>query len=373
MALPRVRGLDSALRARVRRGGRARLDRQERLPDRRRARQLSPAGRDPDGPRPAGRRSGRRELRILHALSRRVPDRGVPRAGAARRGPLPRLLDHRASRPDSRPVEGGGRPARLRLRRLPGGLPLERAPPLAAVASGNGTRFAEAAADARRDPRDGKGRLAPPLRQDRRQPRGSPGPAAQRRGLGGRDATTRPAARSSSAPRVSRRPASPRPRAGRSAGSRLPCKIRSRFERTPSWTLRRPSTSSAFVLSLAASAFFGGSETALFSLGRIDLQAMREKGDRRGALIRSHAFADLAAARRPPDRPEPLHERGLRDGHSPGGGLVRPALRKHRGAHRGGPVFDADPLHLRRDDAQGRRRGLARGRRPRGRRSRSPG
>ncbi len=43
----------------------------------------------------------------------------------------------------------------------------------------------------------------------------------------------------------------------------------------------------AFVLSLAASAFFGGSETALFSLGRIDLQAMREKGDRRGALIRA--------------------------------------------------------------------------------------
>jgi putative hemolysin len=43
----------------------------------------------------------------------------------------------------------------------------------------------------------------------------------------------------------------------------------------------------AFVLSLGASAFFGGSETALFSLGRIDLQAMREKGDRRGAILRS--------------------------------------------------------------------------------------
>ena len=43
----------------------------------------------------------------------------------------------------------------------------------------------------------------------------------------------------------------------------------------------------AFVLSLAGSAFFAGSETALFSLGRIDLQAMREKGDRRAAIIRS--------------------------------------------------------------------------------------
>ena len=43
----------------------------------------------------------------------------------------------------------------------------------------------------------------------------------------------------------------------------------------------------AFVLSLAFSAFFGGSETALVSLGRIELQRMREKGDRRGAVIRS--------------------------------------------------------------------------------------
>ncbi len=43
----------------------------------------------------------------------------------------------------------------------------------------------------------------------------------------------------------------------------------------------------AFVLSLALSAFFGGSETALVSLGRIDLQRMREKGDRRGAVIRT--------------------------------------------------------------------------------------
>jgi putative hemolysin len=43
----------------------------------------------------------------------------------------------------------------------------------------------------------------------------------------------------------------------------------------------------AFALSLLASAFFGGSETALVSLGRIDLQAMRERGDRRGAMIRS--------------------------------------------------------------------------------------
>lgn len=42
----------------------------------------------------------------------------------------------------------------------------------------------------------------------------------------------------------------------------------------------------AFVLSLALSAFFAGSETALIALGRIDLQRLREKGDRRGAIIR---------------------------------------------------------------------------------------
>jgi putative hemolysin len=42
----------------------------------------------------------------------------------------------------------------------------------------------------------------------------------------------------------------------------------------------------AFLLSLALSGFFAGSETALVSLGRIDLQSMREKGDRPGALIR---------------------------------------------------------------------------------------
>jgi putative hemolysin len=44
---------------------------------------------------------------------------------------------------------------------------------------------------------------------------------------------------------------------------------------------------SAFVLSLAFSGFFAASETALVSLGRIDLQRMREKADRRGAMIRT--------------------------------------------------------------------------------------
>ena len=42
-----------------------------------------------------------------------------------------------------------------------------------------------------------------------------------------------------------------------------------------------------FLLSLGVSAFFAGAETALVSLGRIDLQRMREKGDRRGAILRN--------------------------------------------------------------------------------------
>jgi putative hemolysin len=41
-----------------------------------------------------------------------------------------------------------------------------------------------------------------------------------------------------------------------------------------------------FLLSLGFSAFFAGAETALVSLGRIDMQRFREKGDKRGAVIR---------------------------------------------------------------------------------------
>jgi putative hemolysin len=41
------------------------------------------------------------------------------------------------------------------------------------------------------------------------------------------------------------------------------------------------------VLSLFLCAFFAGAETALVSLSRIDLQGMREKGDRKGAIIRN--------------------------------------------------------------------------------------
>lgn len=42
-----------------------------------------------------------------------------------------------------------------------------------------------------------------------------------------------------------------------------------------------------FILSLFVSAFFAAAETALVSLSRIDLQRLREKGDRRAGLIRA--------------------------------------------------------------------------------------
>ncbi|MGH9316147.1 MAG: hemolysin family protein [Thermoanaerobaculia bacterium] len=42
-----------------------------------------------------------------------------------------------------------------------------------------------------------------------------------------------------------------------------------------------------FLLSVTLSAFFAGAETALVSLGRIDLQRLRESGDPRGQIIRN--------------------------------------------------------------------------------------
>lgn len=52
-------------------------------------------------------------------------------------------------------------------------------------------------------------------------------------------------------------------------------------------TIRAPLFAALFVVSLLVSAFFAAAETALVSLSRIDLQRLREAGDRRGALIRA--------------------------------------------------------------------------------------
>ena len=126
LELPRLRRLDADRRAGIRRGGGSGLDRKERLPDRPGARLVSAAGRDPARPRSSCGRARRRAVRILHAVPGCLPHRRLRRARPARRRPLPRLLDDRAPRPDSRHVEGRARRPRLRLRRLPGGLPVER-------------------------------------------------------------------------------------------------------------------------------------------------------------------------------------------------------------------------------------------------------
>src|SRR5262249_5705814 len=106
---------------------------------------------------------------------------------------------------------------------------------------------------------------------------------------------TRPRVPAQSAIAPACRPFSPR-RASRSRGSRTPrpgratgstCKLPFRFERNPFMNPQTALYGVAFLLSTVFSAFFAGSETALVSLSRIDLQRMREKGDRRGLMIRN--------------------------------------------------------------------------------------
>ena len=68
--------------------------------------------------------AARRRLRLVHALHRRLPDRRARRAGHARRDAVPLVLDAGA-RADPGGVPRGARRAGLRLRHLPGRLPLE--------------------------------------------------------------------------------------------------------------------------------------------------------------------------------------------------------------------------------------------------------
>ena len=65
-------------------------------------------------------------LRKLPRLPRRLPDRGIPRALPARCPALHLLSHHRAQGPDrARAAAADGQP-HLRLRRLPGGVPVEQ-------------------------------------------------------------------------------------------------------------------------------------------------------------------------------------------------------------------------------------------------------
>ena len=163
-------------------------------------------------------RAARPRLRPLPPLHRRLPDRRARRARRARREPLPLVLD---AGPGSRAgaLPGGAGRVGLRLRHLPGRLPLEprhreaaRRP--AAPGRCDPERLAPRLAHARRRGADRRGR--PPLRSAQRPALAAPERAhrARQRGRRGRPARS-PRHGSGATTRCS-----PRPRPGRSSGSR---------------------------------------------------------------------------------------------------------------------------------------------------------
>src|SRR5206468_291508 len=113
-------------------------------------------------------------------------------------------------------------------------------------------------------------------------PRRTAGNPAPRRSGCGRDGRPR------APPRARPRRGDRRPRLLRrgALGDRSPDPHSGHFERT-SMTAKTLIFAVLLVLSLVLCAFFAGAETALVSLSRIDLQRMREKGDRRGGIIRN--------------------------------------------------------------------------------------
>ena len=196
----------------LRRGRGPRLDREERLLDRREHGSwllLAEIVTDLDLP---ADEPGRGVVRLVRALPRALPDRSLPGSRRARRRTLSRVLDDRAPRPipDAwKRGSGSTSSAATSARR-----PVRGTAPLSALADG---ADAAAPAHARRDPRDGQGRVEAPLRHERRQsrrrgvassamPPPRPAPAATRR-AGRRSRRRR--RRGSAAP--------PTPRAGRSA------------------------------------------------------------------------------------------------------------------------------------------------------------
>ena len=104
---------------------------------------------------PVAADAGRRRLRPVPPVPRRLPDRRDRGAGGDRRQPLPRLGAAAPRRHPGRAPAGGRRPP-VRLRRLPRGVPADRPPgaaPPAAVAGGCRAvgRRARAAGGGRRD------------------------------------------------------------------------------------------------------------------------------------------------------------------------------------------------------------------------------
>ena len=219
---PGLRRLDAARGAVVRRGRGPRLDRQERLPHRppSTARYLLLAEILTDLDLPADAPVAESCGSCVRCLER-VPDRGLRRARAPRRRTVPRLLDHRAPRADPRRVEGGARPTHVFgcdvcQEVCPWNAPLRALP--------RSRDAVLAAAHARRDPRDGQGRVAPAVRKDRRQPRRRGGDSSATRPLRRARRGTTPAGlpASSDTRGVEERGPCATPPAGRSAARGCP-------------------------------------------------------------------------------------------------------------------------------------------------------
>ncbi len=127
-ALRRLRRLQPPRRSRRRRARRARVLGAQHDGDRAGPGLVRRARRDRHRRRAGtGRRARAAGLRLVHALPRRLPDGRPDRARRARRDAL-HLHDDAGARADARRARGGARGSRLRLRHLPGRVPLERRP-----------------------------------------------------------------------------------------------------------------------------------------------------------------------------------------------------------------------------------------------------
>ena len=137
--VPRARGREPARRPRGGRALRGRLLRQEHDADHAAPRLVGRARDARHDRRAGGDAAARRGLRLLHALHRRLPDRCARGGRRARRDALPLVLDA-VGRPVAGGVPRGARRPRLRLRHLPGRVPVE---PRRREAAGRGRRTQE--------------------------------------------------------------------------------------------------------------------------------------------------------------------------------------------------------------------------------------
>ena len=123
----RLRGHRPHRGARLRGRGRPRGLGQEHLPAPPRARLVVLPGRGRHRPRAGAGRAAARHVRHLHRLPGRLPHRRPARALRARRHALHQLPDDRGQGRHPRGAPRGRGPPRVRLRHLPGRLPLEPA------------------------------------------------------------------------------------------------------------------------------------------------------------------------------------------------------------------------------------------------------